>query len=67
MKAVRQHERLLERIKLISIQNDLKSLKARKQLHKHLDEQGWFDGDKDITPLAVFDAFTKFLKRQKFI
>ena len=67
MKAVRKHERLLNHIKLISILNNLKSLKTRKQLHKYLDKQGWFDGDKDITPLAVFDAFTKFLKRQKFI
>ena len=67
MKAVRQHHRLLEHIKLIDIQNDLTHPKIRKQLHAHLDKQGYFHGDKEITPLADFDAFTKWLKRRKII
>lgn len=67
MKAVRQHQRLLERIKLISLQHDLKPAKIRKQLYAQLDRQGYFDGDKDITSLADFDAFTKWLKRRKVI
>ena len=67
MKAIRQHHRLLEHIKLIDIQNDLTHPKIRKQLHAHLDKQGYFHGDKEITPLADFDAFTKWLKRRKII
>ena len=67
MKAIRQHHRLLEHIKLISLQNDLTSPKIRKQLHAHLDKQGYFSGDKEITPLADFDYFTKWLRRKKII
>jgi hypothetical protein len=67
MKAIRQHQRLLEHIKLISLHHDLNPAKTRKQLHVQLDKQGYFDGDKDIISLAEFDAFTKWLKRRKVI
>jgi hypothetical protein len=67
MKEIRQHERLLEHIKSISINYDLEPKKTRKQLHKHLDEKGWFSGDENITPLAEYDYFTTWLKRQDII